>query len=135
VYFFHSLHNPPPILKQYSSILDIISLRCTYPHSLNNLPPILKQYSSTHLMSPSCISSLDTVYQLNVNIPTVYKITINTYMVHSVFWLRLFLPQNLFIDMKTDYQALCCMTLCSNIVVMFILYVCVKLMMNSAMLY
>ena len=56
-------------------------------------------------------------------------------MVHSVFWLRLFLPQNVFIDMKTDYQALCCMTLCSNIVVMFILYVCVELMMNSAMLY
>jgi hypothetical protein len=45
--------------------------------------------------------------------------------------LRLFLPQNLFIDMKTDYQALCCMTLCSNIVVMFILYVCVEIMMNS----
>jgi hypothetical protein len=49
--------------------------------------------------------------------------------------LRLFLPQNLFIDMKTDYQALCCMTLCSNIVVMFILYVCVELMMNSNVLY
>ena len=56
-------------------------------------------------------------------------------MVHSVFWLRLFLPQNLFIDMKTDNQALCCMTLCSNIVVMFIVYVCVELMMNSNMLY
>ena len=68
-------------------------------------------------MSPSSISSLDTVYQLNVNILTVYKITINTCMVHNVFWLRLFLPQNLFIDMKTDYQALSCMT------------------MNSAMLY
>jgi hypothetical protein len=51
-------------------------------------------------MSPSSISSLDTVYQLNVNILTVYKITINICMVHSVFWLRLFLPQNLFIDMK-----------------------------------
>jgi hypothetical protein len=38
------------------------------------------------------------------------KITNNTCMVHSVFWLRLFLPQNLFIDMKTDNQALCCMS-------------------------
>ena len=68
VYFSHSLHNPPPILKQYSSTLDIMSLRCTFPssyiktvqlnllynftevyfsHSLNNPPPILKQYSST----------------------------------------------------------------------------------------
>ena len=82
-------------------------------------------------MSPSCISSLDTSYQLNVNILTVYKITNNTDMVHIVFWLRLFLPQNLFIDMKTDYQDLCCMTLCSDIMVMLILYVCVKPLMNS----
>jgi arginine decarboxylase-like protein len=31
MYFSHSLNNPPPILKQYSSTLDIISLRCTFP--------------------------------------------------------------------------------------------------------
>jgi hypothetical protein len=31
VYFSHSLNNPPPILKQYSTTLDIISLRCTFP--------------------------------------------------------------------------------------------------------
>jgi hypothetical protein len=31
VYFSHSLHNSPPILKWYSSTLDIISLRCTFP--------------------------------------------------------------------------------------------------------
>jgi hypothetical protein len=30
VYFSHSQHNPSPILKQYSSTLDIISLRCTF---------------------------------------------------------------------------------------------------------
>jgi hypothetical protein len=36
VYFSHSLHNSPPILKWYSSTLDIISLRCTLPHSLHN---------------------------------------------------------------------------------------------------
>jgi len=98
-----------------------------FSYSLHNPPPILKQYSSTHLIS------LDTVYQLSVNILTVYKITNNTCMVYSVFWLRLFLPQNVSIDIKTYYQALCCMTLCSNIVVMFILYICVELMMNSNM--
>ena len=134
MYFSHSLNNPPPILKWYCSTLDIISLRCTYPHSQHNLPPILTIWLNTSNITELYIS-LDTVYQLNVNILTVYKITNNTCMVHSVFWLRLFLPQNLFIDMKTDYQALCCMTLCSNIVVMFILYVCVELRMNSNMLY
>jgi hypothetical protein len=48
---------------------------------------------------------------------------------------KLYLVLSYTVLMKTDYQALCCMTLCSNIVVMFILYVCVELMMNSAMLY
>jgi hypothetical protein len=38
VYFSHSLNNPPPILKRYSSTIDIISLRCTFPtHSITLL--------------------------------------------------------------------------------------------------
>jgi len=41
-------------------------------------------------------------------------------MVHSVLWLRLFLPQDLFIDMESDRQTPCCMTLCSKIVVMYV---------------
>jgi hypothetical protein len=50
----------------------------------------------------------------------VQKTTNNTCMVHSVLWLRLFLPQDLFIDMESDRQTTCCMTLCSKIVVMYV---------------
>ena len=70
-------------------------------------------------MSLSCVS-LFTIHLLHANILTVQKTTNDTCMVHSVFWLRLFLPQDLFIDMKTDCQTPCCMTLCSKIVIMYV---------------
>ena len=63
---------------------------------------------------------LFTVYLLHADILTVQKTTNTTCMVHSVLWLRLFLPQDLFIDMESDRQAPCCMTLCSKIVVMYL---------------
>jgi len=59
-------------------------------------------------------------------------------MVHSVLWLRLFLPQDLFIYMESDCQAPCSMTLCSKIVVMYvfsIFYVWFELMMTNNMIY
>jgi hypothetical protein len=51
------------------------------------------------------------------NQSNVQKTTNNTCMVHSVLWLRLFLLQDLFIDMESDCQTTCCMTLRSKIVV------------------